>query len=124
AAVLRTLEEAGRGRTTIMITHRIAAAAQCDRIVVLQRGQLVEQGTHDELVQRRGVYWQLYAEQHGGTDELPAPSIAARRLADVPLFASLESAELAAIVPRVAVERYPAGKGVVRQGGTADRRFV
>jgi hypothetical protein len=123
---LHTLEEAGRGRTTIMITHRIAAAAQCDRIVVLDHGRLVEQGTHEDLLQQHGVYWGLYSEQHGGAEPetAPAVSVAAQRLADVPLFAALGPAELATIVPRVSVERYPTGKVIVRQGEAADRLFV
>jgi ATP-binding cassette subfamily B protein len=124
AAILRTLEVAARGRTTLMITHRISAAAQCDRIIVLERGRLVEDGTHDELVQRRGVYWQLYSEQQGGADEEETFSVAAHHLADVPLFASLPPPDLAKVASRLAQEHYPAGRVVVREGESADRLFV
>jgi ABC-type multidrug transport system fused ATPase/permease subunit len=124
AAILHTLEEAARGRTTVMITHRIAAAAQCDRIIVLDRGRLVEEGTHADLVQRRGVYWQLYSEQQGGAEEAQPLSAAARRLADVPLFAGLSPSDLAAVASRLSQERHPAGRVVVREGETADRLFV
>jgi ATP-binding cassette subfamily B protein len=123
AEILRTLEEAARGRTTIMITHRIAAASQCDRILVLYRGQIVEEGSHAELIERRGVYWQLFTEQQGGGGMAPIPA-AVPYLADIPFFAALGQAELAEIAPRVAVEHYPAGRVVVRQGETADRLFV
>jgi ATP-binding cassette subfamily B protein len=52
-----------KGRTLILITHRIAAAARADRIVVLDRGRVVECGTHEELLGRGGLYARLAARQ-------------------------------------------------------------
>ena len=49
-------------RTTIVIAHRLSTVRSCDRIVVLNRGYLVESGTHTELIQRRGFYYQMLAD--------------------------------------------------------------
>jgi ABC-type multidrug transport system fused ATPase/permease subunit len=50
------------GRTSIVIAHRLSTIRQAGRIVVLDGGQIVEQGTHDELLQAEGAYWRLYRD--------------------------------------------------------------
>jgi ATP-binding cassette, subfamily B, bacterial len=61
--VQAALESAMRDRTTLVIAHRLATVQRADHIVVLDHGQLVEQGTHAELVARGGVYAGLAALQ-------------------------------------------------------------
>lgn len=55
-----------RGRTVIIIAHRLSAIRQCDRIITLEKGQIVEGGTHDELVRSGGRYADLFRRQTGG----------------------------------------------------------
>jgi len=61
--VQAALESAMRGRTTLVIAHRLATVQKADRIVVLDHGKLVEQGTHESLVAANGVYARLAALQ-------------------------------------------------------------
>ena len=56
AALARLLKE----RTAIIIAHRLSTIRNVDRILVLKRGQLVESGSHDELLQQNGLYASLY----------------------------------------------------------------
>ncbi|MDR3404373.1 MAG: ABC transporter ATP-binding protein [Chthoniobacter sp.] len=60
AAIMQTIEELMRGRTTLIITHRIATIHGMDKIVVLAKGTIAEEGQGPELVQRGGVYASLY----------------------------------------------------------------
>ncbi len=57
------LENLIQGRTTIAIAHRLSTLRRADRLVVMERGQVVEVGQHEELLARRGAYWRLYEAQ-------------------------------------------------------------
>src|SRR4029077_20465313 len=61
AAIMETIKELMRGRTTLIATHRLATIHDVDRIVVLERGRVVEQGRGAELLARGGVYAKLFA---------------------------------------------------------------
>jgi len=63
AAVQVALEEALRGRTALVIAHRLSTVRHADRIVVLDAGHFVEEGTHEELMERNGLY---AAQVHAG----------------------------------------------------------
>ena len=60
ALILSGLERASRGRTLILVTHRPSTLAAVDRILVLDRGRLVEEGTHADLLKRKGTYAELF----------------------------------------------------------------
>ncbi len=51
------------GKTTIFISHRLGMVSLADRIIVLDKGVIVEQGSHDELIKRKGLYYDMYSEQ-------------------------------------------------------------
>ncbi|WP_416673271.1 ABC transporter ATP-binding protein [Egbenema bharatensis] len=65
AAIQRSLERITQNRTTIAIAHRLSTIRNADRIYVMEYGQLVEQGTHEELLERQGVYANLWRVQMG-----------------------------------------------------------
>lgn len=65
AAIQRSLFNISKDRTTIIIAHRLSTVRHADRIFVLDSGELVEEGTHEELVNRDGIYNQLWKVQSG-----------------------------------------------------------
>ena len=65
-AIQKSFEELSRGRTTIAIAHRLSTLRNMDRIIVMDNGKIAEQGTHDALLKRRGIYARLWKMQSGG----------------------------------------------------------
>ena len=66
AAIQESLYELMQGKTVIAIAHRLSTIAAMDRLIVLDQGRIVEQGTHQELIAAGGIYAQLWAHQTGG----------------------------------------------------------
>jgi ABC-type bacteriocin/lantibiotic exporter with double-glycine peptidase domain len=61
--VCMNLQEAFAGRTALFITHRLATIRNADLILMMDRGRVAEQGTHGELMEKRGLYYCLYQQQ-------------------------------------------------------------
>src|SRR5690606_2772211 len=79
AAIQRSLEAVGQGRTVIVIAHRLSTVRHADRIHVLEGGRIAESGTHDDLVRSGGLYAALWCIQTGEVHALdPAEASDAR----------------------------------------------
>ena len=81
AAIQNSLDDLMGGKTVIAIAHRLSTIARMDRLVVLDHGRIVEQGSHDDLLRQGGHYAALWKRQSGGfidaePDEAPSASAA------------------------------------------------
>ena len=64
ASVKTAIDSLRRGRTTILVAHRLSTVRDADRIIVLDQGVVLQQGTHEELIDKEGLYRSLYASAH------------------------------------------------------------
>jgi ATP-binding cassette subfamily B protein len=126
AAINATLSAAGRGRTTISVTHRLAGATRADRIFVVSDARIVEQGTHEELLARGRVYAELWQKQSGFvlSGDGAQARISCDRLRAIALFRPLDDAQLDALARTLVTAHSAAGQRVVEEGHPGDLFYL
>jgi ABC-type multidrug transport system fused ATPase/permease subunit len=70
-AVQRAMAMFGRGRTMVVIAHRLATIKRADNIIVMDEGRIIEQGRHDALLAQRGRYWEMIEHQRLDIVDVP-----------------------------------------------------
>jgi len=126
SAVNATLRRMTASRTVISVTHRLSAAAECDRIFVIDRGRLAEEGSHAELVARRGVYASLWEKQRGflAAGEGSRVLVTPEGLRRVPLLSRLDEGTLTELATLFVPEHSPASRVLVYQGDAAEKFYI
>lgn len=61
--IVNNLQDFYRGKTTVIVAHRLSTVRHADQIVVLEKGSITETGTHDELLRKKGAYYNLIKNQ-------------------------------------------------------------
>jgi ATP-binding cassette, subfamily B, bacterial len=122
AAVNATLHEQGKERTVATVTHRLASVVNADRIFVLERGRVVEQGSHEELLGARGLYYRLWGQQNGFEDAQRI-GVEASRLRAIPFFENLDEALLPTLAERFSKEHGDEGQTIFREGDPGDKMY-
>jgi ATP-binding cassette subfamily B protein len=83
-AIWSALKDGSDRRTTVFVTHRLASSALADKIVVLEKGVIVESGSYDELMSIGGSYFKLWSRQNMSIHRGPAPSVAVKIAIETP----------------------------------------
>ena len=126
ASINASINSLRGGRTVISVTHRLAAVTRADCIFVLRDGQLVESGTHAELLARGRDYRDLWEKQSGFAFDAEGNgvTISAARLRQLPILSGLGDGMLAELAQYFATELYAAGREVIRDGDPGDRFYL
>jgi ATP-binding cassette subfamily B protein len=126
AAINETIERISRGRTVVSVTHRLSSVVSYDHILVFQEGGLIEQGTHEDLLFRCGIYAAMWRRQTGtALSPTGDPCVTDLNvLREVPLFANLDRAYLKEIAGALITERVPAGRTLIKEGEEGRRFYI
>jgi len=125
-AINATLEQVGKSRTVLMVSHRLASVRNMDRIVVLDHGKIIEEGKHEELLKQNGTYAKLWSKQGGfslskdGLDVRVSPD----RLREYPLFSRLPQPDINDLASLLLTVHVPAGEIVVTEGKSEEHFFI
>jgi ATP-binding cassette subfamily B protein len=126
AAINTTLGALARGRTSLMVTHRLASIVDADHIVVLEGGRVCEEGRHAELLARHGLYRRLWDKQSGFalTDGGDRATVTAERLRAIPIFRELEHHLLEESASLFGTDQHPADRIVAQEGDVGHHMYI
>jgi ATP-binding cassette subfamily B protein len=127
ASITDTLRHLDGSCTIVAATHRLATVKHFERIFVMERGRLVEQGGHDELLRAGGLYARLWARQDGfvpASEDGRHARVEADRLRQVPLFGELEGPDLDVLADRFITQWFEAGDVICSEGEVGERFYL
>lgn len=125
-AINETLLRIAKGRTVLSVTHRLRSVADYDLIVVMHQGRVVEQGHHNDLLTKNGMYAGLWNKQNGFSisQDGSEATVTPERLGAIPILSKLEKTLLADLANDFNSERFPADREVIVEGDPADKFYI
>jgi ATP-binding cassette subfamily B protein len=122
----QTLAQLSRGRTVVAVTHRLQSVVDYDRICVFDRGKLIEQGKHQELVERAGFYAKLWQKQMGFTISGDGDSAVVRpeKLREFPILSELPATLQAEMAKSFHSEQFAADRVVFEQDESGEKFYL
>jgi len=124
SAVLHSIDRIRAGRTMLTATNRLSNVVNADRIYVLDGGRLADSGKHQELMERRGKYYELWRKQHGFRITGNEVQIDVDRLRQMSFFEQISDDDLAHITQLFSTTEAVAGQHIVRQGELGDTFYI
>ena len=125
ASVNEAFMELAKGRTVIMVTHRLASARHFDKIIVIDQGKVAEEGSHEELIALGGKYRSLWDKQHGfSITEHGYVKVTAERLQTIPIFANLHEDALKELAGEFSTEIFEPGVTVIQENAKGDKFYI
>jgi ATP-binding cassette subfamily B protein len=113
------------GRTVIMVTHRLACAQSFDKIVVLDQGKVAEEGTHQQLFDKQGLYRNLWDKQNGfNINSHGYFKVTPDRLRAIPIFSDLDLPILENIAGEFNTEIFEPETTVIQEGAKGDKFYI
>jgi ATP-binding cassette subfamily B protein len=126
AQLFNTIQKLAVNRTIVVVTHRLAAAANADYIYVLDQGRVAEHGTWRTLLLANGIYQKLWNLQSGFqvSEDGSQAKITAERLGAIPLFAGLDGESLETVAAKFTVQRFTQGNAILEQGDLGENFYI
>lgn len=125
-AIDRTLDKMAGNCTIISVTHRLKSAVNADQIIVLDKGEIAERGTHQELLAKQGLYSTLWEKQHGVTlsPDKKEGTVNPLWLKFVPLFDTFSPEALQLIGNEFEIETVEENKEIFNEGDQGNKFYV
>ncbi|MCP3961634.1 MAG: ATP-binding cassette domain-containing protein [bacterium] len=126
ASVTSTLHSLAQDRTVFETSHRLGTIAGVDRILVVDRGRLAEQGNHDDLLELEGIYHELWSKQSGFklSEDGRRAECTPERLRSIPLLKHLGDERLGAIAHMLVSESYAPDRVIFKAGDPGDKFYL
>ncbi|MCG9969141.1 cyclic nucleotide-binding domain-containing protein [Pelotomaculum terephthalicicum JT] len=126
ASINQTLLHIARERTLISVTHRLSSVKDYDMIIVMDQGGIAECGNHQELLQKNGIYSNLWEKQYGFVvdDSMQYAEITAERLSKLPLFGRLDHRLLQMMADMFVSEQFASERTLIYEGDYGNKFYI